>query len=216
MKQPTDIRIAIADDHPMMIQGLAHVLLRYPHIRLAGTFLNGTELLAGLEEGTPDVLLLDIQLPGKTGDELAPLILKKYPELKILTLTNFDSTLYANNMMKHGVHGYLLKTADEKVLIKAIETVFHGDIFIEESMRSRMQQIDHKIRKAVSSKSSLTPREKEILQLLVNGDTCPEIAEKLYLSTGTVENYRVSILLKLDAKNTAALVSKALKLGLAT
>ena len=200
----------------MMIQGLAHVLLRYPHIRLAGTFLNGTELLAGLEEGTPDVLLLDIQLPGKTGDELAPLILKKYPELKILTLTNFDSTLYANNMMKHGVHGYLLKTADEKVLIKAIETVFHGDIFIEESMRSRMQQIDHKIRKAVSSKSSLTPREKEILQLLVNGDTCPEIAEKLYLSTGTVENYRVSILLKLDAKNTAALVSKALKLGLAT
>jgi DNA-binding NarL/FixJ family response regulator len=214
MKQLTNIKISIADDHPMMIQGLEHVLLRYPHIILTGTFLNGVELLAGLEKEVPDVLLLDIQLPGKTGDELAPLILKKYPDLKILTLTNFDSTLYANNMMKHGVHGYLLKTADEQVL-KAIETVSQGGIFIEESMRIKMQQIDYKIRKAVSSKSSLTPREKEILQLLVNGDTCPEIAEKLYLSTGTVENYRVSILLKLDAKNTAALVSKALKLGLA-
>jgi len=200
----------------MMIQGLQHVLLRYPHISLSGTYLNGTELLSGLENVLPDVLLLDIQLPGRTGDELAPVILKKYPGLKILTLTNFDSTLYANNMIRLGVHGYLLKTAEEKVLIKAIETVSGGDIFIEEAMKDKMRQIDSKIRKAVSSKSSLTPREKEILQLLVNGDTCPEIAQKLFLSTGTVENYRVSILLKLDAKNTAALVSKALKLGLAT
>ncbi len=215
MKELKKIKIAIADDHPMMIQGLQHVLLRYPHIALTGTYPNGNELLTGLDRALPDVLLLDIQMPGKTGDELAPVILKKHPDLRILILTNFDSTLYVNNMMKHGVHGYLLKTSEEKILVKAIETVFQGDIFIEEAMKEKMEQIAYKIKKAVSTKSSLTPREKEILQLLVNGLTCPEIAEQLFLSTGTVENYRVSILLKLDAKNTAAMVSKALKLGLA-
>jgi len=209
------IKIAIAEDHPMMIQGLKYMLLRYPHVDLISTYLNGVELLEGLQHEVPDVLLLDIQLPGQSGDELAPIILKKYPDLKILTLTNFDSTLYASNMFKNGVHGYLLKTADEKVLIQAIEMVFQGQQFIEEAMKDKIDKVAYKIKKATSSKSSLTPREKEILQLLVNGDTCPEISKKLFLSTGTVENYRKNILLKLDVKNTAALVKKALQIGLA-
>ncbi len=208
------INIAIADDHPMMIQGLQHVLIRYEHIVLIGAYLNGDELLAGLELKTPDVLLLDIQLPGKTGDELAPVILKRYPDIKILALTNFDSALHASNMFKRGAMGYLLKTSDEQILINAIETVFKGEQFVEKQMQERLQQASIKVKKSEYSKTALTVREKEVLQLLVNGDTNAEIAEKLFLSFGTVDNYRKSLLLKLDVKNTAMLVKKALQMGL--
>lgn len=210
------IRIAIADDHPMIIGGLENILSRYPHIILTGTYNNGNSLLDGLkQDGEPDVLLLDIQLPDITGDELTPLILKKHPGVRILILTNFDSALYVNNMLRRGVHGYLLKTSEKEVLIQAIETVFQGGSYIEARLLEKIQQLEEREQKAVSSKSTLTNREKEILQYIVNGETCPEIAEKLFLSVNTVENYRVRILVKLEVKNTAALVKKALTLGLA-
>src|SRR5690606_23240810 len=109
------------DDHPMIIGGVQNMLSNYSHIVLTGIYSNGEELLAGLENSLPDVLLLDIQLPDKTGDELAPLILKKYPNLRILTLTNLNSSLYIHNMLKHGVKGYILKTSDPKTVIKGIE-----------------------------------------------------------------------------------------------
>ncbi len=212
----TTIHIAIADDHPMIIGGLENILSRYPHIVLTGTYNNGTSLLEGLrEDGAPDVLLLDIQLPDITGDELTPLILKKHPGVRIIILTNFDSALYVNNMLRRGVHGYLLKTSEKEVLIKAIETVYGGGSYLEPQLHDKMQQLEEREQKAVSSKSTLTNREKEILQYIVNGDTCPEIAEKLFLSVSTVENYRVRIMVKLEVRNTAALVKKALTLGLA-
>jgi DNA-binding NarL/FixJ family response regulator len=209
------IRIAIADDHPMVIKGLENMLSTYPHIAIAGTYLNGVLLMEGLQHQTPDVLLLDIQLPGKNGDELAPLILKKYPTIRILTLTNFDSTLHASNMLRQGVHGYLLKNADETVLIQAIETVYRGETFLEESMKEKLHDLNIRITKAVSSKSTLTQREREILQLIVDGLTSQEIAKTLFLSQNTVENCRASIMLKMDAKNVAALIKKALREGLA-
>jgi DNA-binding NarL/FixJ family response regulator len=209
------IKIAIADDHPMIIKGLQNMLANYPHITLTATYANGAVLLEGLRQDTPDVLLLDIQLPGKTGDELAPIILRKYPGIRILTLTNFDSTLHVSNMLRQGVHGYLLKNAEEDVLIRAIETVYRGESFLEESMKDRLHRLDIRITRTVSTKSTLTPREKEILQLIVTGDTSQEIAEKLFLSLHTVENYRTSIMLKLDVKNVAALIRKALRTGLA-
>ncbi len=209
------IRIAIADDHPLVIGGVQNVLLRYPHIVLTGTYNNGVALVEGLATNEPDVLLLDIQLPDQTGDELAPVILKKHPRLRILTLTNFDSSLYAQNMFRHGVRGYILKNAEERMLITAIETVFAGEVFLDPAMKDKMEHAALRIHKRSSSKSTLTLREKEILQLLVNGSTCPQIAEQLFLSVNTVVNYRASIMLKLDVTNTAALVKKALLTGLA-
>ncbi len=210
-----EIKIAIADDHPMIIKGLQNILAAYPHISLNATYRDGIDLLEGLMHQPPDVLLLDIQLPGKTGDELAPIILKKHPEIRILTLTNFDSSLHASNMLKYGVHGYVLKSADEDVLIRAIETVYEGKIFLEEKMKEKLHRLDNRVVKAVSNKSTLTPREKEILQLIVDGLSGPEIAEALFISIRTVNNCRAGIMLKLDVKNTAALIKKALRSGLA-
>ncbi len=213
--QDKQIRIGIADDHPMIIDGLQNMLPRYPHITLTGSYENAAALMEGLTTTSPDVLLLDIQLPDQTGDELVPLIVKKYPSIRILILTNFDSVLYANNMLKRGALGYLVKTASKDLLMKAIEQVYAWQPFIEEEMKKKMEQLDVKVKNAVFSKSTLTPREKEILQLITTGHTAPEIAGKLFLSLRTVVNYRTAIMLKLDVNNTALLVRKALTLGLA-
>ncbi len=209
------IQVAIADDHPLIMQGMQMLLSRHSHIMLAGAFGSGTELMHGLERMVPDILLLDIQLPDKSGDELAPLILKTYPRIRILMLTNFNSPLYVHNALRNGVHGYLLKTTEEDTLVNAIETVYNGGTFIEASLREKMEEAPVKHKRIYTTKSNLTSREVEILQLIVNGHTDPEIAQQLFLSLHTVKRYRINILLKLDVKNTAALVNKALKLGLA-
>jgi DNA-binding NarL/FixJ family response regulator len=171
-------------------------------------------LLLGLSKTLPDVLLLDIQMPGQTGTELAPILLKKYAGLRILTLTNLDSVLYTYNMLKAGTMGYLLKTTSQENLIKAIETVYRGTEFLEPQMREKLNKFTAKMRRESSLKASLTTREEEILKLIVNGDTTKEISEKLHLGFRTVESYRFNILLKLDAKNTASLVRKAIETGI--
>jgi DNA-binding NarL/FixJ family response regulator len=209
------IYVSIADDHPMIIDGLQNILPNYPDIVLKGSYKNGNALLEGLELFLPDVLLLDIQMPDITGDELAPLLLKRYPELKILVLTNFDSALYANNMFKRGAHGYLLKTAENATLIEAIKTVYEGKQYLQDNMKEKIRQMSIRDKNASFSKSTLTPRELEILQLIVNGFSAPQIAEQCFLSQRTVVNYRTSIMLKLDVNNTAMLVKKALTTGLA-
>ncbi len=210
-----NIRISIADDHPMIIDGLHNMLAGCSHITLTATYSNGNQLLEGLQAETPDVLLLDIQLPGKTGDELAPVIQKKFPEVRILALTNFDSMLYVHNMLRNGVLGYLLKTTDKQTLVKAIETVYRGEKFLEQEMQEKLNQYTSNMKRDIYSKVSLTIREKQILQLVINGHTSQKIGEQLFLSLKTVENYRSRIFIKLDVKNMAELTKKALALGLA-
>lgn len=209
------IRIAIADDHPMIIGGLKNMLAAYPHILLEHAYGTGAELLKGLQQQLPDVLLLDIQLPDKTGDELATTILKKYPELKILTLTNFNSMLYVHNMLRIGVKGYILKTTDPETLIKAIKEVHNGEEFIDQAVKGKLGQYATRMKKEANLRPTLTLREKEILKLTVNGDTIQEISEKLFIGLRTVEYYRSNLLLKLEVKNMAAMIKKALELGLA-
>lgn len=215
MKNPgTSIRLAIVDDHPMVLRGLSDILRNHTHIRVDALYKNAAELQDGLETQQPDVLLLDIQLPDISGDELAPGLLEKYPELKILVLTNFDSVMYASKMQWQGVHGYLLKTADEATLIEAIEVVYGGGYFMEKEMQDNIEQHPLKSKKILAAKTALTSREKETLQLITDGFTDQKIAETLFLSPKTVKQYRMALLLKLDVNNTASLVRKALEMGL--
>lgn len=215
MDQDTTIHIAITDDHPMIIGGLRNMLSLYPHIRLGEAYTTAKALMEGLEEVQPDVLLLDIQLPDKTGDTLVPVILKKYPAIRILALTNMDSMLYIHNMLRLGVSGYVSKNSDPDTVIRAIETVYRGDQFLESSLKDRLEQFSFTMRKEAAMKPTLTQREKEILQLTVNGDTIQEISQKLFVGLRTVEYYRSNLLLKLDVKNMAGLIKKAIRLGLA-
>jgi DNA-binding NarL/FixJ family response regulator len=208
------IQIAIVDDHPMIIGGLKNMLAVYPHIRLIGAYTSGKELLQGLLQVKPDVLLLDIQLPDKTGDELAPVILKKYPEMKILVLTNINSALYIHNMFRLGISGYVLKNTDPETVINAIEHVYKGERFLDAALQDKLQQFTIRMKKEAALKPTLTLREKEVLKLTVNGATIQEISEKLFVGLRTVEYYRSNLLMKLEVKNMAALVKKALESGL--
>lgn len=208
------IKVSIVDDHPIVIDGLQHIFEKSTQIVLLSSYQSGLRLLDDLEINMPDVLLLDIQMPDISGDVLM-LELKKYPNLKTIVLTNYDSALYANNMLKRGAQGYLLKTAGHEQIISAIEKVNAGEIFVDRQMQERIDKMVQQQRNATFSMTTLTPREKEILQLIVEGLTAQEIANKVFLSLGTVKNYRNSIMLKLDADNVASLVRKALKNGLA-
>lgn len=209
-----NIRIAIADDHQMVINGIYTMLGDYPAIEIIAAYETGAALLKGLEKETPDVLLLDIQLPDKTGDKLAPVILRNHPEVRILTLTNFDSAFYARNMLYHGALGYLLKSTDRETLIEAIETVHDNKEFIEPAMRHQVAEKNLKTNRAQVQFPTISVREKEILQLLSDGYTTQKIMDTLFLSATTIDNYRSNLLLKFGVANTASLIKKAVQLNI--
>jgi DNA-binding NarL/FixJ family response regulator len=204
------ISLAITDDQAIILNGLQKILADVPNVQITGIYNNGDELLEGLIKKQPDVLLLDIQMPGKSGIELAAIITKTYKHIKIIALTNIDVVTQIKKILQQGVVGYLLKDARPPIIVQAIETVHAGDQYIQEELRQQLLNSlsDH------NTKQIVTRREKEILQLIVDEFTNQEIADKLYLSLRTVENHRNNLLQKLDVKNTAGLVKVAIMEGL--
>lgn len=208
------ITVSIVDDHPLVSKGIKDMLSPYPSIQIMETYLSGAELLADIRARQPDVLLLDVQLSDMRGEEIALILNKELPNVKVLALTNFNNTLYASNMLKNGASGYLLKNTDEETLVDAIETVYRGGIYLSSDIKARVEDFRKKIKRKTSSKVSLTIREIEILNLLTKGYSNQQIANELFLSKRTVENYRLNLTMKLDVKSTAGLVKYALELGL--
>lgn len=204
------ISLAITDDQVIILNGLQKILADVPNIHITGIYHNGDELLEGLAKSKPDVLLLDIQMPGKTGTELAAIITKTYRNIKIIALTNVDVVAQIKKILQQGVMGYLLKDASPEKIVAAIEAVYAGEQFIQEELK---QQLLSSLSTS-NTKQIVTRREKEILQLIVDEFTNQEIADKLFLSLRTVENHRNNLLQKLDVKNTAGLVKVAIQEGL--
>jgi DNA-binding NarL/FixJ family response regulator len=204
------ISLALTDDHVIILNGLQKILADVPNISITGIYNSGDELLEGLTKQQPDVLLLDIQMPGKSGIELAAIIAKNYKQIKIIALTNIDVLAQIKKILQLGVMGYLLKDASPETIVQAIETVYEGNQYIQEELKQQLLN-------SLSSRNSrqiVTRREKEILQLIVDEFTNQEIADKLYLSLRTVENHRNNLLQKLEVKNTAGLVKVAIQDGL--
>jgi len=209
------IRVAIADDHPLALSGIRSMLSTYAQINVTATYLTGNALLEGLKEDQPDVLLLDVLIPDRSGKELAPIITEAYPQVRMIALTSLDSPAVVKSMMQRGCLGYLLKDTDEETLVAAIEHVYRGLEFIEPSLKEYMIQNMLRYRKTGQQvMPELTTREKEVLRLIVAEHTTQEIADKLFISFRTAENHRYSILQKLDVKNTAGLVKLAMQMGL--
>lgn len=206
------IKLAITDDQVIILNGLQKILADVQNIRITGVYNNGDELLEGIAKEQPDVLLLDIQMPGKSGIELAAIITKQYRDIKIIALTNIDVVAQIKKILQQGVMGYLLKDANPATIINAIETVYGGEQYIQEQLR---QQLLNSL-SAGNAKQIVTRREKEILQLIVDEFTNQEIADRLFLSLRTVENHRNNLLQKLEVKNTAGLVKVAIQEGLAS
>lgn len=208
------IKIAIADDHPLVINGLHHILGNCTDMEVIGSYPSGKELLADLMIKQPDVLLLDISMPGQTGDELAEIISEKYPDIKMLALTNLDNVYYIKNMLRKGVHGYILKTTREEILLNAIRSVHRGEQFLEPVLKEKVVHDALLAKRQVAANPILSRREKEVLQFIASNLTSQQIADKLFVSKRTIDNHRLSLLMKLDAKNVAALVKKGIQMGL--
>lgn len=209
------IKVAIIDDHPLAVSGLWNMLANKHNIQVTETYECGTSLLLGLQHSQPDVLLLDIRLPDYSGQELAVLIRKKYPQIRILVITSLDAPTYVKSMLSAGCSGYVLKNIRTHALVQAIEEVYNGTMYIEPTLKEQMIQYNQQTAKSKNHIPILTRREKEVLQLITEEYTNQEIADKLFLSLRTVENHRFSLLQKLGVKNAVGLVRMALQMGLA-
>lgn len=204
------INVAIVDDQVIILNGLQKILAEAAHINVSALYNSGDELLEGMEKAQPDVLLLDIQMPGRSGIELAAIISKKYPAVKMIALTNVDVLTQMKQMLQKGCLGYLLKDVSPEILINAIETVNSGEQFLNENLKKQLLSS----LSGQDDKQLITRREKEILKLILEENTNQDIANKLFLSLRTVENHRNNLLQKLNVKNTAGLVKVALQEGL--
>lgn len=209
------IIVDIVDDHQMVIDGLIHMLSYSSHIHVQSTYLNGQSLLAGLEKKQPDIILLDIHLTDYVGEDLIPIITGKYPHIRIIIVSSMDTIARVRQLVKLGCSGYLLKNVQHHQLISAIEKVYHGDTYITDELKERLVNEMFELKKELPvAPLVLTYREKEVLQLIAQEFSSQEIADKLFISKNTVEIHRKHLFQKLDVKNVAGLVRKAILSGL--
>jgi len=203
------IRLAIADDHPIVIKGLLNVLNDANDIEIHDTYASGHQLLDGLKNRQPDVLILDIQMPDKTGNECARIIHKKWPDIKMLVFSNMDSTFHVKDMLQNGCLGYITKNTNQITLLNAIRRVYEGEQFLEPGLKELLLKNLTRV-----SKIEITRREKEILKLIAEEYTSQNISDKLYISLKTVESHRFSLFQKLNVKNSIGLVKVAMQMGI--
>lgn len=204
MSEPV-IRVFIVDDHPLVQEGIRSLLRNESDIELCGYAMNARSCLGFFVGNSADVILMDIGLPDMNGIDLCKEIKKKYPGIMVIGLSTFNQGSYVTRMIENGASGYVLKNADKKELLEAIRLVNKGKTFLsfEAGQSMRKESIGFQV-------PLITRREKEILKLIAEGLTNPEIAEKLFVSSSTVDSHRKNLLAKLKVKNTASLVKFAM------
>ncbi len=210
------IKILICDDHQLVIDGLQLMLHQVPDMACVGTAKNGREALDLLLSIDTDVLLLDINMPEMDGLECSKEVHEHYPNVKVLILSMMAEISLVKKLLKQGAAGFLLKNAGKEELIEAIRNVYEGKSAFSESLLETLLSPAPPpgVRQKNSPFPSISRREKQILQLIVDEKTTSEIGAALFISFGTVETHRRSLLLKLNARNTAGLVRSALEYDL--
>lgn len=210
------IRISILDDHPLVIDGVKAMLANDPNLQVIHThttYRSLTEALA-LAGNLPDILFLDINLADADGLDECKKLHRQFPSMHIIGLTNLDDTVFVKNMIKNGAKGFLLKNVSNEEILSAIYAVQKGEIYVQKVVQNQLvvEQLGQKTEDNYIPK--LTRREKEILELIVQEYTTPEIADTLCIGASTVETHRLNLLQKFGAKNVAGLVREAIKKGL--
>jgi len=208
------LTVVITDDHNLFRKGIAALLSNFDFIGDVFEAANGVELLSMLEvlDTLPDVILLDLKMPVMDGVEAHEKIWELYSALKVLILTMEDDQQYILYLINEGVHGYLFKNAESEEMELAIKRVMEqGFYFSDDISKMVMKSVVNRTKNHNQQKIELTEREQQILELICKEHTAHEIADKLTLSSRTIEGYRTKLLEKTGAKNMAGLVVFAMK-----
>lgn len=213
------IRILIVDDHPLARFGIRNQLRGAEDIIIVGEAEDGEAALQKTKELHPDVIILDLFIPIVSGFEVTKIVRKDFPDTHVLILTAYEQEEYLFQSLEFGAEGYLLKSAEKEELISAVRAVVKGDKAFsprikEIIVKGYLSKRDEK-KTTQSSSVSLTAREKEILELVSQGLTNQQIAQKLFISSRTIDTHRTNIMHKLGFHDVAHLVRYAIEHGLA-
>jgi two-component system response regulator DevR len=206
-------RIILVDDHEVVRLGLKSLLDRHPDFEVIAEASNAKEALEQVERLLPDVVLMDIRLPGTSGIEACEEITKKFPEIRVIMLTSYAEDEMLFSAIRAGASGYVLKQIGAEDLMKAIEAVGRGEALLDPAVTQRVfQEVRRAVKEEESSAfSTLSQQERHVLLLVSEGRTNREIAKSLFLGEGTVRNYVSSILSKLEVSNRAEAAAYAVE-----
>ncbi len=203
------IRILVVDDHPMVLEGMKSLLADLEYITLSGTASNAFQAMQILKDITVDVAIVDINLPDVNGLTLTKKIKTECPLVKVLAMSTFKERSYIVQMIQHGASGYLLKSATKEEIEEAIRSAYEGKLYLSLDINS--VDVSEKTNRSMPFISS---REREVLKLIADGLTNPQIAEKLFISLHTVDSHRKNLLTKFEVSNTASLIKLAVNYNL--
>ena len=206
----TKIRLLLADDHPLIREGFRSLLNKNERFEIVGIAENGKELIELAGKELPDIILSDISMPVMNGMDAIEQIRNLYPSIKSVVLTMHEEREYIINALRIGVQGYIIKNVERFDLEKAIITIFEGGKYFSPIVTNILAE--SVARPDPPAISELTPREKEVLELVAQGHSTKQIADKLGIGTRTVESHRVNMLKKMKVNNTAELVRRAIEL----
>lgn len=208
------IKVAIADDHKIFRKGVILSLRPYSNIKFVQEAENGEELLNGLAASEPDVVLMDLRMPGKDGIETTKTISKQFPNVKVLVLTMYEDERFVYHLMENGANGYMLKNAEPNEIRRAIMEVYEKGYYLNNFVNRILLKKSHARQKVVPSLNSeitLSDKEKDVLRFICMEFTAAEIAQKMEISPRTVEAIKDRLMERFGSKNTAGLVFFAVK-----
>jgi len=210
------IKIILVDDHQIVRDGIKALLTEIPDLAVIGEASDATELASKLLVLKPDIIILDISMPGMSGIEITRKLISEHPETKIMILSMYTHEDFIFNAIKAGAKGYLPKNTTRKEIVDAVHAIYKGEVYFSESisniiLKSYIKKVKTGDETDEKTKASLSKRELEILKLFAEGQSNQQIADKLFISIRTVESHKNHIMQKLELDTTVDLIKFAIK-----
>jgi DNA-binding NarL/FixJ family response regulator len=211
-----NIRVLVADDHAIVREGLGTMLSNQPDMTVVGLATHGRDAIRMVDEYQPDVAIMDISMPELNGIDAISQMLPRHPNIKVIVLSIHETKPYVYRALKAGARGYLLKETAGLEVVEAVRAVYGGERYLSQRISDLVTDVSFRSldgSKEVSPLEQLSPREREILQLVAEGKTSQEIGERLAISSKSVDTYRSRLMRKIGVKDVAGLVKFAIQHG---